>query len=133
MKILKTDCVCAISKKPRIAGLSERPGGVSAVGSLSCTKIERAIFCFVRQSAEANLAPNRAQRRLDFELGSTSLPTLQSRTNRFTGGNTVESFVLCKGCGFPAKEMRKAVAGFAGDQPNAMLALSAKREVFSLY
>ena len=59
-------------------------------------------------------------------VGSTSLPILQIRTNRFTSGNTVEHFVLCKGCGFPAKEMRKAVAGFAGDQPNAMLALSAK-------
>ena len=42
----------------------------------------------------------------------------------------VEHFVLCKGGGFPAKEMRKAVAGFAGDQPNAMLALSAKERFF---
>ena len=63
---------------------------------------------------------------------STPLPILQSRTNRFTGGNTAELFVLCKGCGFPAKEMRKAVAGFAGDQPNAMLALSEGRDFFSL-
>ena len=28
------------------------------------------------------------------------------------------------------KEMRKAVAGFAGDQPNAMLALSEKERFF---
>ena len=63
-------------------------------------------------------------------VGATSLPLRQSRTNRFTGGNTAESFVLCKGCGFPAKEMRKAVAGFAGDQPNAMLALSAEERFF---
>ena len=42
----------------------------------------------------------------------------------------MESFALCKGCGFPAKEMRKAVAGSAGDQPNAMLALSAKERIF---
>ena len=59
-----------------------------------------------------------------------TLPLSESRTNRFTDGNTAESFVLCKGCGFPAKEMRKAVAGFAGDQPNAMLALSKRREFF---
>ena len=61
-----------------------------------------------------------------------SLPFPQSRTNRFTGGNTAECFVLCKGGGFPAKEMRKAVNGFAGDQPNAMLALSAEERFFSL-
>ena len=65
-------------------------------------------------------------------VGIASLPTLQSRTNRFTGGNTAEHFVLCKGRGFPANEMRKAVAGSAGDQPNAMLALSAKERLFSL-
>ena len=132
MKILKTDCVCATSKKPRIAGLSERPDGVSAVGSLSCPLIERAKFCVVRQIVGVKLAPNGAQQRLDFPIGSTSLPNPQSRTNRFTGGNTAESFVLCKGCGFPAKEMRKAVAGSAGVQPNAMLALSAGERVFSL-
>ena len=61
---------------------------------------------------------------------STPLPVLQSRTNRFTGGNTAELFILCRGCAFPAKEMRKAVAGFAGEQPNAMLALSAKERFF---
>ena len=71
-----------------------------------------------------------AQQRLDLRLGSTPLPIQQSRTNRFTSGNTAERFVLCKGCGFPAKEMRKAVAGFAGDQPNAMLALSEKERFF---
>ena len=60
LKNRKTDCVCATSKKPRIAGLSERPGGVSAVGSLSCPLIERADFCVVSQNAGVNLAPNRA-------------------------------------------------------------------------
>jgi len=74
MKILKTDCVCAISKKPRIAGLSERPGGVSAVGSLSCTKIERAILLGVRQIAGVNLASNGGYRRLQFQHGSTPYP-----------------------------------------------------------
>ena len=130
MKKLKTDCVCATSKKPRIAGLSKRPDGVSAVGSLSCPLIERADFCIVRQIAEAKFAQKRLEQWLDSQLVSASLPILQNRTNRFTGGNTAEHFVLCKGCGFPAKEMRKAVAGSAGDQPNAMLALSERREFF---
>ena len=58
LKNLKTDCGCATSKKPRIAGLSERPDGVTAVGSLSCTKIERAILRGVRQIAGVNLASN---------------------------------------------------------------------------
>ena len=133
LKNLKTDCVCGTSKKPRIAGLSERPDGVSAVGSLSCPLIERANFQLIRQIAGANSAPNGGQRWLSFRYGSYSPPFSQSRTNRFTGGNTAESFVLCKGCGFPAKEMRKAVAGFAGDQPNAMLALSEKERFFSLH
>ena len=58
LKNLKTDCVCATSKKPRIAGLSERPVGVSAVGSLSCSIIERAKFQLIRQIAGVNTAPN---------------------------------------------------------------------------
>ena len=70
------------------------------------------------------------QRWLDFEGGSTSYPSdkvaqivLQAETRR--------SFSFsARGCGFPAKEMRKAVAGFAGDQPNAMLALSAEERFF---
>ena len=82
-------------------------------------------------SAHKSNGQNSLKKRLNSGL-SSSLPFSQSRTNRFTGGNTVEYFVLCKGCGFPAKEMRKAVAGFAGDQPNAMLALSERREFFSL-
>ena len=130
LKNLKTDCGCVTSKKLRIAGLSERPGGVSAVGSLSCTKIERAKFQLVRQIAGVNPAPNEAQRRLDFVVGATSLPSPQSRTNRFTSGNTGERFALRKGGGSPAKEMRKAVAGSAGEQPNAMLALSEKERIF---
>ena len=43
LKNLKTDCGCVTSKKPCIAGLSERPGGVNAVGSLSCYNFERGI------------------------------------------------------------------------------------------
>ena len=61
----KTDCVCATLKKPRIAGLCEREGRACVHLSLSCTKIERAIFQLVRQSAEANLGSNGAQRWLD--------------------------------------------------------------------
>ena len=59
LKNCKTDCGCATSKKPRIAGLSERPGGVSAVGSLSCSIIEQANFRFVRQIAGAEFAQKR--------------------------------------------------------------------------
>ena len=61
-------------------------------------------------SAHKSNGQNSLKKRLNSGL-SSSLPVPQSRTNRFTGGNTAESFVLCKGCGFPAKEMRKAVAG----------------------
>ena len=129
---LKTDCVCASVKKPRIAGLSERPGGVSAVGSLSCPLIERAVFRLFRQIAGANSAPNGVQRRLGFRVGDTSLPVLQSRTNRFTGGNTASVFFSARGVRVSRKEMRKAVGGFAGDQPNAMLALSTEERIFSL-
>ena len=131
MKNLKTDCVCVASKKTRIAGLSERPDGVSAVGSLSCPQIERANFRFVRQIARVNLASNGAQRWLDLQLGSTSLPTLQSCTNRFTGGNTREHFVLCKGCGFPAKRCgRQSPALPVTSQTRCLL--SPKRRDFSL-
>ena len=110
--------------KPRIAGLSEREGRACVHRSLSCTKIERAKFQLVRQIAGANLAPNRAQRRLDFEGGSTPCPsdTAAQTASQVVTGRSV-SF-SARGCGFPAKEMRKAVAGSAGDQPNAMLALS---------
>ena len=66
LKKFKTDCGCATLKKPRIAGLCERPVGVSAVGSLSCPQIERAKFQLVRQIAGENSAPNGAQRRLQF-------------------------------------------------------------------
>ena len=132
LKKLKTDCVCASVKKPRIAGLSERPGGVSAVGSLSCTKIERAKFQLVRQIAGVNSASNGAQWRLDLRLASTSLPTLHSRTNRFTGGNTAESFVLCKGCGFPAKRCgRRSPALLVYSQTRCSLSPK-RRDFFSL-
>ena len=72
LKNLKTDCVCASVKKPRIAGLSERPVGVSAVGSLSCPQIERAKFQLVRQIAGAKFAQKRLNSGLIF--GSVRLP-----------------------------------------------------------
>ena len=66
LKNLKTDCVCGTSKKPRIAGLSERPVGVSAVGSLSCPLIERAKFQLVRQIAGAKFVQKRLNSGLIF-------------------------------------------------------------------
>ena len=126
LKNLKTDCVCATSKKPRIAGLSERPGGVSAVGSLSCTKIERANFRFVRQIAGAKLASNSGQRWLYY-----ALPFSESRTNRFTGGNTAEFSFSARGAGFPQKRCgRRSPALPVTSQTRC--SLSPKGEIFSL-
>ena len=84
-----------------------------------CSSNRRGEFGFKRRSTAAL-----------FLTRLYALPFSESRTNRFTSGNTVEHFVLCKGGGFPAKEMRKAVAGFVGEQPNAMLALSAEERFF---
>ena len=130
MKSCKTDCVCATSKKPRIAGLSERPDGVSAVGSLSCTKIERAIFQLVRQIAGVNLAPNGAQRRLCFRFGST--PYLSRKAVQIVSqAETRWSIsISARGAGFPQKRCGRRSPVFAGDQPNAMLALSERRDFF---
>ena len=84
MKNLKTDCVCATSKKPRIAGLSERPDGVTAVGSLSCPLIERAKFCVVRQIAGAKFAQKRLNGGLILWLGL--LPTCPAKPHKSLHG-----------------------------------------------
>ena len=104
MKKFKTDCGCATTKKPRIAGLCERPGGVSAVGSLSCTKIERAILRGVRQIAGANSAPNGAQQRLVFEVGSL-LPYLSRKAAQIASQVETRWSVSssARGAGFPQK------------------------------
>ena len=80
LKNLKTDCVCATLKKPRIAGLSERPNGVSAVGSLSCTKIERANSHLVRQIAGGKFAQKRLNSGLIF--GSVLPPTHSAKPHK---------------------------------------------------
>ena len=54
LKNLKTDCVCATSKKPRIAGLSERPDGVTAVGSLSAHLSNGQNFALFVKSPDRN-------------------------------------------------------------------------------
>ena len=62
-------------------------------------------------------------------VGST--PYLSCKAAQIASrAETRRSFRSLQGCGFPAKEMRKAVAGSAGDQPNAMLALSAEERIF---
>ena len=129
LKNCKTDCGCATSKKPRIAGLSERPGGVSAVGSLSCTKIERAKFQLVRQIAGVNPAPNEAQRRLDFVIGST--PYLSCKAAQIASQAetrwSLSSSVM--GAGFPQKRCgRRSLALPVTSQTRCLL--SPKGEIF---
>ena len=132
LKNLKTDCVCATSKKPRIAGLSERPDGVSAVGSLSCTKIERAYFQLVRQIAGAKFAQKRLNSGLIFSSAPLPYPSCKAAQTASQAETLGESFVLCRGAGFPQKGCGRRSPAFAGVQPNAMLALSERREIFSL-
>ena len=127
----KIDCVCATSKKPRIAGLSERPDGVSAVGSLSCTKIEREKFQLVRQIAGVNPAPNEVQRRLDLRLGSTPSPSCKAAQIASQSETRRSLSFSVRGAGFPQKRCGRRSPAFAGDQPNAMLALFERRD-FSL-
>ena len=103
MKNLKTDCGCATSKKPRIAGLSERPVGVSAVGSLSCPLIERAKFQLVRQIAGAKFVQKRLNSGLIF--GSALLPFPYSKaahiaSQAVTGRSLSAS---ARGAGFPQR------------------------------
>ena len=129
MKNLKIDCVCATSKKPRIAGLRERPGGVSAVGSLSCQLIERAILWVVRQIAGAKFAQKWLNGGLILRavLHPTHPTKPHKPLHRRKHGGVFHSL---QGVRVSRKEMRKAVAGFAGDQSNAMLALSEKERFF---
>ena len=131
LKSLKTDCGCATSKKPRIAGLSERPVGVNAVGSLSCTKIERAKFQLVRQIAGAKFVQKRLNSGLIF--GSALLPfpyskaaqiVLQAETRRSL------SFSV-RGAGFPQKRCgRRSPALPVTSQTRCLL--SPQRRDFSL-
>ena len=131
MKNLKTDCVCATSKKPRIAGLSERPGGVSAVGALSCSLIERAKFCVVRQIAGAKFAQKRLNGGLIF--GSASLPCPRCKAAQIASqAVTRRSISLSvRGAGFPQKRCgRRSPALPVTSQTRC--SLSPKGEIFSL-
>ena len=131
LKNLKTDCVCATSKKPRIAGLSERPGGVSAVGSLSCTKIERAVFRLVRQIAGVKLASNRAQRRSNLRLGSTPSPSCKAAQIASQAETRRSLSPSARGAGFPQKRCGRRSAALPVTSQTRCL-LSPKGEIFSL-
>ena len=104
LKNLKTDCVCASVKKPRIAGLCERPVGVNAVGSLSCTKIEREKFQLVRQIARVNLASNGAQRRLDLVVGSTPYFSCKAAQIASQAETRWSLSFSARGAGFPQRD-----------------------------
>ena len=81
-------------------------------------------------SAHKSNGQNSLKKRLNSGL-SSSLPIPQSRTNRITGGNTAECFVLCKGCGFPAKRCGRRSAALPVNSQTRYL-LSPKGENFSL-
>ena len=128
LKILKTDCGCATSKKPRIAGLSERPVGVSAVGSLSCQLFERAEFCVVRQIAGMNLAPNGG-----LIFGSVPLlyPFCKAAQTASQAETRRSLSLSARGAGFPQKRCgRQSPALPVTSQTRCLL--SPKREIFSL-
>ena len=99
---------------------------MSAVGSLSCPLIERANFQLVRQIAEVNTAPNGG---LIF-VSALPPPHPAKPHKSLHGLKHGGVFRPLQGVRVSRKEMRKAVAGFAGDQPNAMLALSAEERFF---
>ena len=132
MKNCKTDCVCATSKKPRIAGLSERPVGVSAVGSLSCPQIERAKFQLVRQIAGAKFVQKRLNSGLIF--GSALLPFPYSKAAQIVlQAETRRSFSFsARGAGFPQKRCgRQSLALPVTSQTRCSLSPK-RREFFSL-
>ena len=130
-KNCKTDCVCASVKKPRIAGLSERLGGVSAVGSLSCQLIERADFRFVRQIAGAKFAQKRFNGGLIFRLGLLPyLPRKAAQIDSQAETRWSLSFSV-RGAGFPQRRCgRRSPALPVTSQTRCLL--SPKGEIFSL-
>ena len=131
MKKFKTDCGCATTKKPRIAGLSERPVGVSAVGSLSCFLIERAVFRLVRQIAGAKLASNGGQRRPDLRLGSTPSPSCKAAQIASQAETRRSLSFSVRGAGFPQRRCgRRSPALPVTSQTRC--SLSPKGEIFSL-
>ena len=103
LKNLKTDCGFATSKKLRIAGLSERPGGVSAVGSLSCTKIERAILRGVRQIAGAKFSQNRLNGGLTLWLCLLPYPSCKAAQIASQAVTRRSLSFSARGAGFPQK------------------------------
>jgi len=127
----KTDCVCATSKKPRIAGLSERPDGVSAVGSLSCPQIERAKFQLVCQIAGAKFAQKRLNGGLIWR--AALLPYSRCKASQIVLQSVTRRSILfsARGAGFPQKRCgRQSPALPVTSQTRCLL--SPKGEIFSL-
>ena len=132
MKNLKTDCVCATSKKPRIAGLCEREGRACVYLSLSCFLIERAKFQLVRQIAGAKFA----QKWLNDGLISWSglLPYLSCKVAQIASqAETRRSLSFSvRGAGFPQKRCgRRSPALPVNSQTRCSLSPQ-RREIFSL-
>ena len=131
LKNLKTDCVCATSKKPRIAGLSERPGGVSAVGSLSCPQIERANFRFVRQIAGAKFAQKLLNSGSIFGSSPFPYPSHKAAQIASQAVSRRSISLSARGAGFPQKRCgRQSPALPVTSQTRCLL--SPKGEIFSL-
>ena len=133
LKSLKTDCVCATSKKPRIAGLSERPGGVTAVGSLSCLLIERADFCFIRQIAGAKFAQKRLNSGLIFSMAPT--PYLYCKAAQIVLQSVTRRSILfsARGAGFPQKRCGRRSPALPVTSQTRCLLSPKRRDFFSLH
>ena len=115
--------------KPRIAGLCEREGRACVHLSLSCPLIERAKFQLVRQIAGAKFVQKRLNSGLIF--GSALLPFPYSKAAQIASqAETRRSLSFsARGAGFPQKRCGRRSPAFAGDQPNAMLALSEEERI----
>ena len=132
LKNLKTDCVCASVKKPRIAGLSERPDGVSAVGALSCPQIERANFRFVRQIAGAKFAQKRLNGGLILWLGLLPYPSRKAAQIASQAGTRRSISFSARGAGFPQKRCGRQSPALPVTSQTRCLLSPQRREFFSL-
>ena len=132
LKKLKTDCVCASVKKPRIAGLSERPVGVSAVGSLSCTIIERADFRFVRQIAGGKFAQKRLNGGLIFGSAPTPYPSHKAAQIASQAETRRSLSFSVRGAGFPQMRCGRRSPALPVTSQTRCLLSPQRRDFFSL-
>ena len=131
LKKLKTDCVCATSKMPRIAGLCGREGRAGVHLSLSCQLFERADFCIVRQIAGAKFAQKLLNSGSIF--GSPPLPYPSCKAAQIASQAETRRSVSfsARGAGFPKKRCgRRSPALPVTSQARCLL--SPKRRDFSL-